>query len=178
MSQLEQNGGYLDVLNKSMVGPADRGVDSQSFGRVFTVILFVMFIVLLLLAIMAGTLVYKNLSTMSSVANDSRVALSLLANSVRGVDAAGAVGVGVGPEGNALVLTETFPSGTFETRIYLYKGQVMQEYAVTGAEYTPERATPVVASKTFGFEYADGLLSLTTDHGTAEVALRTLRGGE
>ena len=57
------------------------------------------------------------------------------------------------------------------------EGKVVQEYSLAGSGYTPEKATEVTASDTFDFSYSDGLLAVTTDQGTAEVALRYMQGG-
>ena len=173
-----RNQTFMEAFEGSMslVSP-DHRKDSQSMGRMFTILLFVMFISVLLLAFMAGTSVYKALSIMDNSANEERAALTLLANSIRGNDALKSVGVGMGPEGESLVLTEYYQSGTFETRIYLYKGEILQEYTLAGTDYVPSRAVSIVPSDTFDFTYENGLLSIITDQGTSEIALRTLREG-
>lgn len=177
-SQRNQNKTFMDAFQGSisLVSP-DRHKDSQSVGRLFTILLFVLFICVLLLAFMAGTSVYKSLSIMDNAANDQRAALSLLANSVRGNDAQKSVGVGQGPEGESLVLTEYYQSGTFETRLYLYEGEILQEYTLAGTDYVPSRAVAIVPSETFDFTYENGLLSITTDQGVSKITLRTLREG-
>lgn len=177
-SEHSKNRTFMDAFQGSMslVSP-DRHRESQSIGRLFTILLFVMFIGVLLLAFMAGTSVYKSLSIMDNAANDQRAALSLLANGVRGNDALKSVGVGKGPEGDSLVLTEYYQSGTFETRLYLYEGEVLQEYALAGTDYVPSRAVAIVPSNTFEFTYDNGLLSITTDQGMSQITLRTLREG-
>ena len=53
----------------------------------------------------------------------------------------------------------------------------MQEYSLAGSGCTPEKATEVTTSDTFDFSYSNGLLAVTTDQGTAEVALRYMQGG-
>lgn len=176
--QEERDARFLDAVQGGLTSAVERGSGrTREYGRVFTALLFALFVVTLLLVIMAGTRVYGALSDMREQTDQSRLALGLLVNSVRAVDAVDAVSVGSGPEGRSLVLTERLDSGTFETRIYLYGGQVVEEYSVAGTPYMPERATPVVATATFDFSYADGLLTIVTDEGRAEVALRSVRGG-
>lgn len=85
--------------------------------------------------------------------------------------------MGSGPEGRSLVIVEELQSGTFETRFYLYQGRVLQEYSIAGTPYTPEKASIVADSDTFEFTYSKGLLSVTTDQGTSNVALRSAQGG-
>ena len=155
-------------------GIAQRAEGGQGFGRLFTVLLFALFIVALLIAIMTGTGLYRALVEVRDQADDTRLATGLIANSVRAADSVDAVGAG---EGRSLVLTERLDSGTFETRIYAYQGSIVEEYALADAAYTPEKATPVVASERFAFSYENGLLTVETDDGSVQVALRSVRGG-
>ena len=92
-------------------------------------------------------------------------------------DAADAVEEGIGPEGRALVLGEHLESGTYETRIYQYQGNIVQEYAIAGHDYAPDRAQVLAASAIFDFTYAGNLLTVTTDQGSFDVALRSAQGG-
>ena len=110
-------------------------------------------------------------------ARAQRKGAGLICNVVRANDSKGAIAQGQGPEGKSLVVVEPLDSGTYETRFYLYEGKVVQEYSLAGSGYTPEKATEVTASDTFDFSYSDGLLAVTTDQGTAEVALRYMQGG-
>lgn len=149
----------------------------KSTERVFMAILFAIIVLFLLIALMMGTMVYQALNKASTQSNESRVGLSLISNSIRMTDYTDAVGVGTGPEGRSLVLTERLDNGTFETRIYQYHGMIVQEYALASAPYTPEKARDLVASNTFNFEYSNGLLTVHTDQGSTSVALRSVRGG-
>ena len=81
------------------------------------------------------------------------------------------------PEGDALLLLEHLRSGTYETRIYLYQGHIVEEYAPEGKPYAPEKATQIMMSDNFSFDYEAGLLTITTDAGSTEVALRCAKGG-
>lgn len=147
--------------------------------RVFTVALFALLAVALLLAILAGTGVYRALRAADGASSDSRLSSGLIANAVHATDAVGSVSIGEGPEGAALVLTERLDSGTYETRFYLHGGSIVQEYALADAPFDPDNALTVVRSDTFDVAYdaSAGLLTITTDQGTTSVALRSA-GGE
>ena len=124
-----------------------------------------------------GVTVYKAVSADQQASSAQREGAGLICNVVRANDSKGAIAQGQGPEGKSLVVVEPLDSGTYETRFYLYEGKVVQEYSLAGSGYTPEKATEVTASDTFDFSYSDGLLAVTTDQGTAEVALRYMQGG-
>ena len=145
--------------------------------RLFPALVLGAFFLALLLALFSGATVYKNISDSTAKTNDARVGAGLVCNAIRANDAKGVVAVGEGPEGRSLVIRETLATGSYETRFYLYEGNVVQEYSLAGSGYTPEKATEVTASDTFDFSYSDGLLAVTTDQGTAEVALRYMQGG-
>lgn len=146
-------------------------------GRLFVTLLFAFILVFLLLALLAGMSAYRSANDVRAAADNTRLGLALIANSIRANDATDAVGVAEGPEGRALVLTERLENGTYETRLYAYQGFIVEEYARADAPYTPEKAREVVASEQFDFSYADGLLTVYTDQGETSVALRSVRGG-
>ena len=85
------------------VTPITEAVDSKSyggnprrrerdFGRVFTGILFALFVIALLMAILTGTSVYRGLHQQEDIANTQRLSLTLLANDVRANDQINEVG--------------------------------------------------------------------------------------
>ena len=163
----------------------------HDFGRVFTGLLFALFVATLLMAILAGTDVYRGLNREGDAADNQRLSLTLLANDVRandqidavacawvteeGVDmvvaqgreelglpeAAGASDTRCLLDGPALVLRETLPSGVYETRLYRYDGVIMEEYALADAPYDPSKATAIVRSSVFDFSYGGGSVSYT-----------------
>lgn len=144
-------------------------------GRLFITVLFAVLALFLLAALLVGTSVYRAANDARQDADEMRLGLSLIANSIRMNDATDAVGVADGPEGLALVLTEHLDNGDFETRLYAYQGSVVEEYTRPDAPFAPERAREIVASDRFEFTYADGLLTVYTDQGSASVALRSVR---
>ena len=86
-------------------------------------------------ALVTGVTVYQRVASVQMQANEDRLGMQFLANNVRSIDGTSAVWVGTGPEGNSLVLMEYLPNGNYETRMYLYKGNIVQEYAVAGTPY-------------------------------------------
>ena len=149
----------------------------EASSRTFTVALMAVFFVALMAGREAGVSIYRSVAGIQSSANDMRLESGLLANSVHVADAANAIEVGAGPEGDALVLVERLESGTYETRIYQYQGNIVQEYAIAGRDYSPDRAQVLASSTTFEFSYEDNLLTVKTDQGSFDVALRSKQGG-
>lgn len=162
------------ALSQAPFSEAKRSQAAGSSGHMFTALLFALFVIALLLAIVAGTNVYRNLNDVRSGADEARLGLTLLTNNVRANDAADAIAAGTGPEGRSLVLVERLDSGTYETRIYRHEGNIVEEYALADAAYTPEKAVVICPSDVFDFSYGNGLLTITTDQGSADVALRSV----
>lgn len=160
-----------------MAQAKSRTAKQRDLSHVFTALLFALFLLTMLLSISAGTNLYRALYDTSTAADNERLGMGLMVNTVRANDALDAVAAGSGPEGQSLVLTETVGTDSYETRLYLYEGYVVQEYSLAGSAYTPQRATQLVESSQFSFTYKKGLLSITTDQGTSQVALRSVGGG-
>ena len=150
----------------------------HSAKRMFPSVIMGVFFIALLLALISGVTVYRSVSDNAKATDTLRQGAGLICNAVHANDAKEAIAVGKGPEGRSLVIVESLKSGTFETRFYLHQGKVLQEYSTAGSPYNPETASVVTNSSRFVFGYEHGLLSVTTDQGTAEVALRAQQGGK
>jgi len=164
----------LDAVEVSAHKRIERGMGVQ---RIFSVILFAVFVVVDLLALVVGAQSYGSITDMQA-RNDALIMVTgPIVSNVRASDGEGGVAEGQGPEGRSLVLVARDSLGTYETRIYLYQGHIVQEYALGGAPYTPEKATVLADSSTFSFSYDAGLLTIASDSGVSKVALRNQQGG-
>lgn len=144
---------------------------------VFTALLFAFVVFFLLVTLLTGISVYRAINDARVGNDDTRLALSLIANSVKMNDSSSAVGVGNGPEGRSLVLTEKLDTGIYETRIYAFEGKIVQEYSVASSAYDTDRAKEITESEVFDFEYNAGLLTVHTDQGSVDIALHSVGGG-
>lgn len=149
----------------------------RSTSRLFTLLLMGVFFVALMGGLAAGANIYRSVAEVQADTNDLHIQSGLVANTVHVNDAADAVEAGQGPEGPALVLVERLETGTYETRIYEYQGTVYQEYAIAGNPYNPLSATALFESATFDYSFDGKLLTVTTDLGTFDVALRSGQAG-
>lgn len=146
--------------------------------RSFTVVLLAVFFVVLMTGLAAGVSMYQSVANNQIDTNQARMQAGLLASNVHANDVENTIGTGNGPEGRSLVLsTHSADGDSYETRIYLFEGQIVQEYSIAGSAYTPDRAQPLIKSKTFDFELHGNLLVLFTDQGATNVALRSYQGG-
>lgn len=168
-------------INYNAVASYERSLRPQKktkSNRVFTVILLAVFFVVLMVGLAAGVAMYQSVANNQLDTNAARMQSGLLASNIHANDSKNALGTGNGPEGRSLVLSkQDADGGKYETRLYLYDGHIVQEYSVAGAAYTPERAQPLLSSKTFDFELHGSLLVIRTDQGSTNIALRSYQGG-
>lgn len=144
--------------------------------HVFTAALFLLFVGALLLALVAGVGVYRRVHAAGTAARDARLTGALVANIVRSKDATGAIRLEEAPGGGqSLVMTERLASGTFETRLYLQDGALVEEYVPAGTPYDSARATELAQTARFevALDVAAGALTITTDDASTRVALRS-----
>ena len=149
----------------------------QKAAPVFAMLLFGLLLACVLGLVQLGSGLYKALAQGQQSNDAARSSLSYLSTRVRSGDRLGALRLGEGPEGVALILTESAEEGGYETRIYLYQGNLMEDYAPAGSPLAPSEAQPVANTGCFEAEFAQpGLLRFTTGEGTAWVALRSGEG--
>ena len=79
--------------------------------------------------------------------------------------------------GAALLLRENADGETYETRIYLYEGALREEYGTADDALDPQDSERIVDAKSFSIEQVrPGLLVVSTEYGSADIALRSGRG--
>lgn len=131
--------------------------------------LFVLMLGVVLAVVGFGGEVYRALTESQGRNNAARAALRYVSARLRAGDAAGAVTVEQGPEGPALILAEP----GYETRIYLYQGTLMEEYAAADTPLDPAAAQVVARTDTFEVTAEGRLYTITTGEGTVRVWLHS-----
>lgn len=170
----EHKSDVFDAVTVSSTHKVEKGGGLQ---RTFSVLLFAVFVVMDLLALVAGAHSFGSLIAMRSQNDQLIMTLGPITSTVRANDTSGGMETGKGPEGPSLVMVQSDAYGSYETRIYLYEGHIVQEYTLGGSPYTPQTATVLAESESFAFSYDKGLLTITTDAGEATIALRNLQEG-
>lgn len=133
----------------------------------------------ILMLVVFGANVYNRIVDFQFANNDRRAVLSYLSTSIRSCDNDGAVSVGRGPEGDSLVLSSTGEDGyVYELRIYLYRGNLMEEYQESGTAYDPESAQPIGKTDTFSVALKEGNVRISTSQGNVLVHLRSEEADE
>lgn len=167
-------------INYALVSAFERSKKPEKHrppARLFTLLLMAVFFIALMGGLAAGAGIYSSVEQVKTHTDDVHVQAGFLSNAVHVNDSVDAIERGEGPEGPSLVLVETIGKWTYETRLYRYDGVIYNEYAISGRAYNPSSATPLFESETFEFDFDGKLLTMTTDKGTLQVALRSRQGG-
>lgn len=124
--------------------------------RVFTGMLFALFVITLLMAILAGTNVYRGLHRASDLVSDQRLSLTLLANDVRANDQIDAVGVAwVSPEGTQLSLASERDAGIDSVEVATAAGT---QSALQGPALVLRETLPSGVYETRLYRYNDTIM--------------------
>lgn len=98
--------------------------DGQTMSVLFTMLLFLVFIMCALFTVLAGSKVYENISSRMDQTYTGSVALQYVANKVRQGDADKAVAVKTEDGQPVLEIRETIEGGDYITWIYYYEGSI------------------------------------------------------
>lgn len=139
----------------------------------FLMALFGLIVVALLLVLAAGVISFQSIRDDRTVANATRLDVSLVTNAVRAADARGAVSVQKGPAGDVLVITEHTAAGDFETRFFLDNGWLVEEYAVAGTPLGSTQVQRVSEAASFDAEVGHSSVRIQVDGHVGLVALRS-----
>ncbi len=100
--------------------------DGQAMSVLFTMLLFLVFIMCALFTVLAGSKVYENISSRMDQTYTGSVALQYVANKVRQGDTDGAVEVKTVDGQPVLEIRESIEGGDYITWIYYYEGSIRE----------------------------------------------------
>ena len=100
--------------------------DGQTLSVLFTMLLFLVFIMCALFTVLAGSRVYENISSRMDQTYTGSVALQYVANKVRQGDEQGAVTVKNIDGQQVLEIRENIEDGDYVTWIYYYDGSIRE----------------------------------------------------
>lgn len=127
---------------------------SHSVDLMFTITLFLLFVITGIGIVLVGSKVYSSTATEMEEIYTSRTALSYLSEKIHQSDSSGAVEL-VNPEGfpeQALVIHDTINDITYDTFIYFYDGSMRELMVKNGTEITPEQGAALIPLQSFTME--------------------------
>jgi len=119
---------------------------------VFVLIIFCVFAVSVLLVLMLGASIYKNMTEITQDGRSERTAISFIWTKVKNCDEAGSIYVGDFYGLNALCFDETLGGTEYWTVIYHYKGWVYELFCEKDLELYPEDGVQIIRVESLLFE--------------------------
>ena len=129
---------------------------------VFVLIIFCVFAISMLMVLMLGASIYKNMTEISRDGYDEHTTLSYFWTKVKNSDEKGKVYLGDFQGRPALCLAEVYGDTTYLTMIYRYGDKVYELFTEEDVSLDPEDGTPVIDAEDLSFESLDdGLIRIT-----------------
>jgi len=126
---------------------------------VFVLIIFCVFAVSVLMVLMLGASIYRNMTEITQDGKSERTALSFIWTKVKNCDEAGSIYVGDFYGLNALCFDETLGGTEYQTVIYHYRGWVYELFSEKNLGLLPEDGVQIIRISSLVFEEpADGLI--------------------
>ena len=144
----------------------------QRTGHIWLIALFTLVMATMLLAVLFGAFVYRMALQTDAQDTQLRSVEGYLSSAFRASDSYASVEVQDSEYGDVLCIYEG-EDRYIVTYIYPYKGNLVQEYTVSGYGLTPEDAAPIARVSTFDVEYSGGTVHVTTDEGSFVATLRS-----
>lgn len=136
---------------------------------------FCVFVVSMLITLVFGGSVYKNIVRESKDGTDERTCLSYLWAKVKNGDEAGSIYPGDFNGLSALFLEKEYDQVMYQTVIYQYDDWVRELFFEKGLDFAPEDGMAVIQVDSLSFEQLDG--GLIKAKANAETVLLYPRGG-
>lgn len=125
---------------------------------IFVFVLLGLFAVMSTLLVLAGTQMYRSMVRRTEDTNSARVLYSYVRNMVREEDALDAVTVEDTEAGKTIRMEEQLGSETYITRIYVYDGQLYEQFTKKEREFKPQGGTPICPVGVFEPSLEDSML--------------------
>lgn len=141
---------------------------------IFVLIIFCIFAVSVLIVLMLGAGIYRNMNDISNDGRDERTALSYLWTKVKNNDTAGNVYVGDFCGLPALCIDEEDDGTAYQTVVYHYDGWICELFYEVGIDFTPDSGSKILEVADLKLETLDqGLIKASCGDYTLLISPRS-----
>jgi len=134
----------------------------RSVDTIFVLVIFSIFAFSVLLVLMLGASVYRNINDISRDGEQEHTALSYIWTKSKNFDNANSIHVGDFEGVPALFIDEAFGDTEFRTAIYYYDGWLYELFSETGLDFSPADGVRIVQADTLSFnDLGEGLIEVT-----------------
>lgn len=161
----------------------------HKLGTPFVLLVFCLFTITLLLVLLLGANVYRNVNARAAAAYDQRVCLDYLAAKLRHYDQAGMVFCAdfhdpkrepAAAELPTLYLCQEVEGELYQTRVYFHDGYLRELFAAAGLEFAPGDGQAVLPADELNFDQQGRLITIfcrSGDQGQSLSLLLRSQGG-
>ena len=137
-------------------------IRGRSIDTIFVLIVFSIFAFSVLMVLMLGASIYRNINDIARDGQDEHTALSYVWTKTKNFDDAGSVHVGDFSGVPALFIDESIDDIKYRTAIYNYDGWLMELFSEAALEFYPTDGVRVVMIDNLSFDAVDnGLIKVT-----------------
>lgn len=136
---------------------------SRMTGALFTLILFLVFVLSALFLVLMGGKVYENINHRMEAAYREDVALSYIANKVRQGDEVGGVSVKEVSGTTVLEIKQVIEDSVYVTDIYYQDGKLWELFSQEGSGLSIGDGNEILSCSPVIMEMNDGLLHIKTE---------------
>lgn len=126
-----------------------RGNVQHSMQGVFVFVLLGLFALMSTLMVLLGAQMYRGTVDKTTENNESRVLNAYVRSMVRAQDTRGNVRVEKNGDADCLALYEDIDGEMYVTWIYLYDGQLYEQFTDAGYEFNPASGSPICPANSF-----------------------------
>jgi len=139
-----------------------RAIRGRSIDTIFVLIVFSIFAFSVLMVLMLGASIYRNINDISREGQYEHTALSYIWTRAKNFDEAGSLKVGDFDGIPALFIDETLGGTEFRTAIYNHDGWLFELFSETALEFRPEDGVRVLSVDDLSFrEIENGIIEVT-----------------
>lgn len=140
----------------------NRNAPNQAVGTLFTMLLFLVFVLCALFTVLTGGKVYENISTRMEQTYTGSVALQYVANKVRQGDLAGQVSVKEMEGAQVLELIQEIEGERYLTWIYYRDGSIRELFTYEGSGLTLQDGLEILKCGGLSFSKEGRLITVET----------------
>jgi len=139
-----------------------KAIRGRNIDTIFVLIVFSIFAFSVLMVLMLGASVYRNINDISNEGQSEHTALSYIWTKTKNFDDAGSIHIGDFNGIPALFIDERLGDTDFRTAIYNFDGWLVELFSETSLEFYPKDGVRVIQIEGLSFkEISDGLIEVS-----------------
>ena len=145
----------------------NKGIKNRNIDTVFVLIVFSIFAFSVLMVLMLGAGIYRNINEISRAEQHEHTAFSYVWTKIKNFDDTNAISIGDFDGNPAIFIDETIGGTDYRTAIYIYDGWLLELFSETALEFSPQSGRRIVQTDNMTFN--------KTDNGLIEVIMGAKR---